>query len=145
MDQPIPFPETEAREYGAWLAFWLRLAALAVLAILGLYFAGRSDETGDYAVGLTLAVAAVVLAALRIKHQLDGGPEHSGPLLLVDDALSLFVAIVLFIALALAGLIIGGAHSEASVQDGGLALFVVSVLLVFRSMKRYFDILDAHR
>lgn len=145
MDQPIPFPKTEAQEYRAWFASWLQLAVLAVLAILGLYFAGQDDEPGDYACGLVLAIAAIVLAALRIKNQLDGSPAGWSALLLAEDPRSLLVAIALFTLLALAGLIVGGTHRSASVQDGGLALFVVSVLLVFLSMKRFFDLQEAHR
>jgi hypothetical protein len=145
MDQPIPFPQTEAREYRAWLGFWVQLALLAFLAVLGLYFAGRSEEPGDDVIGLILAAAAGILAALRIKSQLDGNTGGWGSLLLVDDLPSLFVAIVLFTALALAGLIVGGTHRSVSVQDGGLALFVVSVLLVFLSMRRFFDTLETRR
>jgi hypothetical protein len=145
MDQPIRFPEPDARQYRAWVAFWVQLAILAFVAILGLYFAGQGDEPGDYAVGLILAAASVVLAAMRIKNQLDGSSEGWGSLLLVDDLPSLFVAIVLFTILALTGLIVAGTHRSASLQDGGLALFVVSVLLVFLSMKRFFDIQEANR
>ena len=144
MDQPIRFPQTEAREYRSWLAFWVQLAVLAVFAVLGLDFAGRGDEPGDYAIGLLLAAAAVVLGALRIKNQLDGSAAGWGSLLLVDDVPSLFVAIVLFTALALAGLIVGGTRDSVSLQDGGLALFVISVLLVFLSLKRFFDIQETH-
>jgi hypothetical protein len=145
MDQPTPFPETEAREYRAWLTFWAQLAVLAVLAIVGIHFAGQADEPGDYAIGLILAVAAIGLAVLRIKMRLDGDAGAWGSLLLVDNMPSLMLAIVLFTLLALAGLIVGGTHRSASVQDGGLALFVVSVLLVFLSMKRFFDLQEAHR
>lgn len=143
MDQPIRFPADEARQYRAWLAFWVQLAVLAFLAILGLYFAGQGDEPGDYACGLILAVAAIVLAALRIRNQLDGSAGGWGSLLLVDDMPSLVLAIVLFTILALAGLIVGGTHRSVSVQDGGLALFVVSVLLVFLSVKRFFDVQES--
>jgi len=145
MDEPVPFPRAEALEYRAWFAFWLQLAVLAFLAILGLYFAGNGDEPGDYVCGLVLAGAALLLAGLRIKSRLDGSSAGWASLLLVDDMPSLFVTIVLLILLALAGLIVGGTHRSVSVQDGGLALFIVSVLLVFLSMKRFFDIRDAHR
>ena len=145
MDQPTPFPESEAREYRAWLAFWVQLAVLAFLAIVGLYFAGQADEPGDYTIGLILTAAAIGLAVLRIKMRLDGDAGAWGSLLLVDNMPSLVLAIVLFTVLGLAGLIVGGTHRSASVQDGGLALFVVSVLLVFLSMKRFFDLQEAGR
>lgn len=145
MDQPIPFSETEARQYRAWLGFWVQLAVLAFLAILGLYFAGEGDEPGDYACGLVLAVAAVMLAGMQVRQQLDGSPGGWRSLLLVDNPPSLFVAIVLFTILALTGLVVAGTHRSVSIQDGGLALFVVSVLLVFLSMKRFFDIAQTHR
>ena len=46
---------------------------------------------------------------------------------------------------AVEGDIVDHGNGTISVQDGGLALFIVSVLLVFLSMKRFFDIRDAHR
>jgi hypothetical protein len=145
MDQPTRFPDIDAREFRAWLAFWVQLAILVLLAIVGLYFAAQGDEPGDYAIGLILAIAAIVLAALRVGSRLGGDTGGWGALLLVDNMPSLVTAIVVFIVLGLAGLIIGGTHRSVSVQDGGLALFVVCVLLVFFSMKRFFDRLETHR
>lgn len=144
MDQPTPFPHAAAREYRAWLAFWAQLAVLAVLAVVGLYFAAEGEEQGDYAIGLILAVSAVILAGLRIGNQLSGDTGGWGSLLFVDNTPSLVAAIVLFTLVGLAGLIVGGTHRSVSVQDGGLALFVICVLLVFFSMKRFFDKEEAH-
>jgi hypothetical membrane protein len=138
-DRPIPLPEAEAREYRAWAAFWLQLGVLVLLALLGLYFSSQGDAPGDYYIGLILAVAAAGLIALHIYNRLAGSTGGWGSLLLVDNPPSLFAAIIVFILLGLAGLIIGGRHSSASVQDGGLALFCVCALLVFLSMKRFFD------
>lgn len=139
MDQPIRFSGTEAQEFRAWFGFWVQLAILVLLAVLGLYFASQGGEPGDYAVGLILAAAAAVLAVLRIRKQLEGGPGGWGAMLLVEDQASLFAAIVLFSVLGLAGLVVAGRHDTVSVQDGGLALFCVCAVLVFLSMKRFFD------
>jgi hypothetical protein len=140
MEQTIRFPQTEAREYRAWLGFWVQLAVLVLLAVVGMLFASESGEPGDYACGLILAGASVVLAALRVRQQLDGNRGGWGSLLLADNMPSLLLAIVLFVVLGLAGLIVGGTHQSSSVQDGGLALFIVSALLVFLSLKRFFDL-----
>ena len=145
MDQSTRFSDTEAREFRAWLAFWVQLGVLAVLAIVGLVFAGQGNEAGDYDIGLVLAGAALALAALRIRSRLDGDAGSWSSLLLADDTPSLLTGIVVFIVLGLAGLIVGGTHRSASVQDGGLALFVVSVLLVFLGIKRFFDIQETRR
>lgn len=139
MDQPTHFSGAQAREYLGWLAFWVQLGVLVLLAFLGLDFASRGGEPGDYAIGLILAIAAAGLAALHIRNQLAGSPEGWSSLLLVDNPPSLIAAIVIFIVLGLAGLIVGGRHPSASVQDGGLALFCVCALLVFLNMKRFFD------
>jgi len=145
MDRTTRFSETEAREFRAWLAFWVQLGVLAILAIVGLVFAGQGDEPGDDDIGLILAGAALAMAALRIRSRLDGDAGGWSSLLLADNMPSLLTAIVVFVVLGLAGLIVGGTHRSASVQDGGLALFVVCVLLAFLGMKRFFDLQETRR
>ena len=134
----------DAHEFWSWLGFWVQLAVLAFLAICGLYFGSQGGEPGDDTIGLILAAAAVILAALLVKRQFDGDAGGWFSLLLVDNMPSLIAAIALLTILGLAGLIVGGTHDSASVQDGGLALFIVCVLLVFLSIKRFFDMQEAH-
>jgi hypothetical protein len=115
------------------------------LAIIGALFASAADAApGDYACGLILTLAAVILAFLRLKRRFDGGPLDWSSFLLVDDSASLVAAIVVFAFLGLAGAFIAAGVGYGGLYDGGVALFVVSVLGALLSIKRFFDVHDRH-
>ncbi|HTT79196.1 MAG TPA: hypothetical protein VMF86_05910 [Stellaceae bacterium] len=133
---------TDEPEIGAWIAFWVQVAVLALLAILGAFFASAAFDPGNYACGLILTIAAILLLLLCIKGYFDGNPLYFGGFLLVDDMPNLVLAIVVFVALGL-----GGVFTAASVGGGGLyvagvALFAVSALAILLSMRCVFDNLD---
>ncbi|HTV87880.1 MAG TPA: hypothetical protein VME41_02590 [Stellaceae bacterium] len=127
---------------GAWIAFWAQLVVLAFLAILGAFYASADAQPGDYACGLMLAVAAVLLLLLCIKGYFDGNPVGFGNFVLVDDTANLVLAIIIFAALGFAGIFTAAAVGQGGLYVGGVALFAVSVLAVLLSMKRVFDNLD---
>jgi hypothetical protein len=126
----------------AWMGWWLRLAVLLILAIVGALFAGAAAAPGDYACGLILAIAAVLLLFLCIKAYFDGGPGDFGSLLLVGDMPNLILAVIVFAALGLGGAFAAASVGEGGLYVGGVALFVVSAIAVLLSMKRVFDNLD---
>jgi hypothetical protein len=136
---PLP-PDQELR---SWFGFWLQFVVLAALAILGLYI-GSDGASGDYATGLMLTVGAVLLAFLRLKAHFDGVGDDWTSFLFVDRPGQLVVVIPLFTVIALAGLFMG-AGAPDSLQGAGVALFVVSGLIIFLSLKRVFDRLDSGR
>jgi hypothetical protein len=125
----------------SWFGFWVQFVVLAALTILGLYIAsdGASD---DYATGLMLAVGAVLLAFLRLKTHFDGVGDDWTSFLFVDRPGQLVVVIPLFTLIALGGLFMG-AGAPGSLQVAGVALFIVSGLIIFLSLKRVFDKLDS--
>ena len=126
-----------------WFGFWIQFVVLAALAILGLYI-GSDGRSGDYATGLMLTVGAVLLAFLRLKAHFDGVDDDWTSFLLVDKPAHLVVVIPLFTVIGIAGLFMG-AGAPGSLQGAGVALFVVSGLIVFLSLKRVFDRLDSGR
>ena len=130
----------------AWIGFWVQLLVLGVLAVLGAFFASADRHPGDYACGLVLSLAALALAAMRLKRRFDrGGDEAAGgwaEFLLVDDPANLTAVIVAFAALGLGGLMLAARFDEGGLQDGGIALFVASAIGVFLSLKHVFDRLD---
>ncbi len=136
-------PQQQEQGLGTWLRFWIQFVVLAVLAILGLYI-GSDGASGDYATGLMLTAGAVLLAFLRLKAHFDGVGDDWTSFLLVDRPGQLVVVIPLFTVLALAGLFMG-AGAPDSLQGAGVALFVVSGLVIFLSLKRVFDRLDSGR
>jgi hypothetical protein len=136
--------ERAASGIGVWIAFWAQLAVLAVLAILGAFFASAAFEPGDYACGLILTVAAILLLFLCTKAYFDGNPLFFGDFLLVDDVANLVLAIVVFVALGLAGIVLAASVGAGGLYAGGVALFAVSALAILLSMKRVFDNLE-HR
>ena len=141
--QGIPTsPQQQEQSLGAWFGFWLQFVVLAALAILGLYI-GSDGASGDYATGLMLTVGAVLLAFLRLKAHFDGVGDWTS-FLLVDRPGQLVIVIPLFTVIALAGLFMGAGASD-SLQGAGVALFVVSGLVIFLSLKRVFDRLDSGR
>jgi hypothetical protein len=128
--------------YCAWLAFWGELLILALLAVVGAFFASAEASPGDYACGMALSLAAIVLAFMRLKHRLDGGDPHWAGYLLVDDFGNLVAVVVVFAIVALAGLFVAARFDQGGLHDAGVALFVASGIAVFLSLKRVFDNLD---
>jgi hypothetical protein len=126
----------------AWIGFWAQLAVLGLLAVLGAFFASADRAPGDYSCGLILSLAAIALAWMRLKHRLDGGAADWAGFLLVDDMANLVAVIVVFTIVALAGLFVANGVDYGGLHDGGVALFVVSGLAVFLSLKHVFDTLD---
>jgi hypothetical protein len=133
------------RSIGEWLSFWVQMFGLGLLALLGAIFAGTSGAPGDEDCGLILAIAAVLLVFLRLKHAFDGGPAGWQEFLFVDTIANLAIVIPLFVVLGLAGLFLAAAWGAGSLHDAGLGLFVASGLVIFFSLKRVFDALDRHR
>jgi hypothetical protein len=133
----------QEQTYCAWFRFWGQFVVLGALAILGLYV-GSSGAPGDYASGLLLAIGAILLAFLRLKQWFDGTSADWSSFLLVDKPAHLVVVIPLFSIIALGGLFVA-AGEPGTLQDAGVALFIVCGLVIFFSMKRVFDKLDAHR
>lgn len=127
---------------GAWIASWLELIVLGLLVVLGACFASADAEPGDYACGLILVVAALLLALLRIKRRFDGADTGWRSFLLVDDGANLVLAIIVFVILGIGGVIVAAAVGSGGIYAGGVALFAVSVIAVLLSIKRVFDNLD---
>jgi hypothetical protein len=132
-------------EYWSWIAFWGQFVVLALLAVIGAFFASHGGRPGDYACGLILSLTAIALAFLRLKQRFDGGPGDWQSFLLVGDIGNLTLAIAVFTALGLAGLFIAAGSREGSLHMAGVALFLASGITVFLSLKHVFDNLDRRR
>src|SRR5260370_23034684 len=131
-------PASDARETNdlsmcAWIGFWAELAVLVVFAVLGTFFASGDGAPGDYACGLILSLAAIVLAFMRLKRRFDGGRAADwGSFLLVDDMANLVAVIVALTPLALAGLFVAARFDHGGLHDFGVALFLATgVAVVF--------------
>src|SRR5271168_4307805 len=129
-------PQLSEQGYWAWFGFWAQFVVLGALAILGLYI-GSDGAPGDYATGLMLAIAAILLAFLRLKAWFDGTSADWTSFLLVDKPAHLVVVIPLFTVIALAGLFLA-AGAPGSLENAGIGLFVVSGIIIFLSLKRVF-------
>ena len=138
-----PMPETPHADpgLGPWFAFWGQFVVLGALAILGLYV-GSDGEEGDYATGLMLTIGAILLAFLRLKAWFDGTSSDWTSFLFVDKPAHLVVVIPLFTVIALGGLFVA-AGEPGSLQGAGVGLFIACGLIIFLSLKRVFDRLDA--
>ena len=134
-----------AREYWAWFGFWAEFVVLGALAILGGYAASRGGQPGDYASGLILGAAAIALAFFRLKRRFDGAATDWPHFLLVDDLRNLALVIGVFVVIGLAGLFVAAAAEAGSLHVAGIALFAVSGVIVFLSLKNVFDTLDRQR
>jgi hypothetical protein len=139
MDEARRTAETTEHAFWSWLGFWAQLFLLGVLAVIGAFFASADARPGDYLCGLLLSLAALALAFIRLKHQLDGGTPGWGAFLLVDDMKNLTLAIPLFTAIGLAGLFIAHAWEDGAMHFAGLGLFVASGAIVFLDIKRVYD------
>jgi len=143
MDHPQTSSETWRREYWIWFRFWGQFVVLSALAILGLFIAGRDAAPGDDVTGLLLAGGAVALAFMRLKLWFDGGAAGWMTFLFVETPAGLVVVIPLFVVIALAGLFLASG-AGGSLSAAGIGLFVASGAVIFLSLKRVFDALDAH-
>jgi hypothetical protein len=132
-------PDRAARAFWSWVGFWLQFLLLAVCVVLGAFAASGAAEPGDYAAGMVLILAALALAFLRLKQCFDSGADRPGNFLLVEKMASLAVAIPLFTVVGLAGLFVASAWSDGILHAGGIALFVVSGIIVFLDIKHVFD------
>jgi hypothetical protein len=130
---------------GQWIGFWVQIIVLALLAILGAWFASTDAGPGDSTCGLILFACALGLAFQRIKARFDGNGDSWWGSLFVDTMSNLAIVIPLFVVIGLAGLFLAAAWGSGSLHDGGIGLFCASGLAVFLSLKRVFDRLDRHQ
>jgi hypothetical protein len=144
MNETRQSPDDPERAFWAWLGFWVQFLILAVLAVLGAFFAAADVQPGDYLCGLLLLLGAVAMACLRLKERLDGGASGWSTFLLVDDMKNLALALPLFTIIGLAGLFIAHAWEEGAMHAAGLALFVASGVIVFLDIKHVYDRIDSN-
>ncbi len=142
MDETSAGHEMVELGYGGWIAFWAQLIVLGLFVVLGAFFASRDSAPGDYACGLTLSLAAIGLALMRVKNRFDGGATDCAGFLLVADWANLIAVIVVFSILGLGGLVVAAGVEYGGLHDGGVALFVASALAVFFSLKHVFDMIE---
>jgi hypothetical protein len=143
MDEASRRADAAASAFWSWLGFWAQILILGVLAVVGAFVASGDERPGDYGCGMILSLAAIALAFLRLKHQLDGGPSGFADLLLVDDMPNLALVIPLFAIIGLAGLFIAHAWEAGDMHTAGVALFIASGVVIFLDMKHVFDRVDA--
>jgi hypothetical protein len=142
MDETVPVTPEMKRNFRSWVGLCAQFAVLAVLAVFGAATASGAARPGDATTGLVLAVAAAVLAFLRLKSVFDGAPPGFGDLVLVDTMWGLAVAVPVFTILALVGLFIAHGADGGSLQAAGIVLFIASGIIVFLDLKRVFDRID---
>jgi len=145
MDEARRPAQTAEQAFWSWLGFWAQLFLLGALAVIGAFFATADARPGDYLSGLLLSLAALALAFVRLKHQLDGGATEWGAFLLVDDMKNLAVAIPLFTVIGLAGLFIAHAWEQGAMHFAGLGLYVAGAAIVFLDIKRVYDRMDSDK
>jgi len=80
---------------------------------------------------------------MRLKLWFDGGAAGWMTFLFVETPAGLVVVIPLFVVIALAGLFLASG-AGGSLSAAGIGLFVASGAVIFLSLKRVFDALDAH-
>jgi hypothetical protein len=132
-------PEPAEGAFWSWLGFWVQFLLLGLCVAIGAFAASAAEEPGNYAAGIVLLLGAAALAFLRLKQRFDDGLLGWSDFLFVDNMTSLVVVIPVFVIIGLAGLFMASAWSFGSLHDGGIALFVVSGLIVFLDIKRVFD------
>lgn len=134
--------EDPNREFVSWFAKTLQFAALIILAILGFLFASGDRGAGNYAVGITLSVSAILLIFLFLQQRLDGDDRLWGASIFADRLSELAAAIPILTVLALSGLLLARAAASQSLYGAGLGLFAASVLGIFLNIKRVCDRID---
>ena len=144
MEQTRRTADDAERAFWSWLGFWVQFLVLAVLAIVGAFFAAADARPGDYQCGLLLSLGAVAMAFLRLNQRLDGGASGWCAFLLVDDMKNLALAVPLFTIIGLAGLFISHTWEDGAMHAAGLALFVASGVIVFLNIKRVYDRMDSN-
>jgi hypothetical protein len=145
MDRSSRRPDEAARAFWSWLGFWLQFLILGFLAVVGAFVASGAERPGDYTCGVALSLAAIALGFLRLKHHFDGGDADWGNFLLVDTMRNLALVIPLFVVIGLAGLFIAHAWESGVMYAAGVALFVVSGVIVFLNIKRVYDRINSER
>jgi hypothetical protein len=125
--------------FWSWLGFWVQFALLGLCVVIGSFAASGGAAPGDYGAGMVLILTALALGFLRLKQAFDGGAPGWRNFLFVETMASLAVAIPLFVIIALAGLFIAAAWPDGSLHGAGLALFVVSAVIIFLDIKQVFD------
>jgi hypothetical protein len=143
MCEPSQRPVDAERGFWSWLGFWMQFLILGILAIVGAFVASGAERPGDYACGLVLSLAAIAMAFLRLKSQLDSGEAARANFLLVNDMWNLALVIPLFTVIGLAGLFVAHAWENGAMHAAGVALFVVSGVIVFLNIKHVFDRMDS--
>jgi len=143
MDQTTRPPDDTGSAFRQWLGFWLQFLVLGLFVVIGAFAASADQRSGDYACGVLLSLAAIALAFLRLKNRFDGGPSSWGTFLLIDDTKNLALVIPLFTVIGLAGLFIAHAWESGHLHSAGLALFIISGVIVFLDIKRVFDRIDS--
>lgn len=129
--------------FWSWLGFWLQFLLLGILTVVGAFFASAAVRPGDYACGIVLILCSLALAFLRLKARLDGGDAGWANSLLVRDMRNLALVVPLFTVIGLAGLFVAHAWERSAWHEAGIALFVVSGVIVFLSVKHVFDRIDS--
>ncbi len=142
MDETDPTTPTVGG-FWAWFTFWAQFLVLGLLVVIGAFAASESQQPGDYACGVVLIVAALALAFLRLKDRFDRGGPDWGEFLFVDDMKNLAFVVPLFTIIALAGLFVAHAFPTGMMHTAGVALFVVSGVIVFFNIKHVFDCLNS--
>lgn len=138
--RPLESPEGA---FWSWFGFWVQILVLAVLAVIGAFAASGAERPGDYACGMILILGAIALAFLRLKYRLDGGSSGLVDFLLVEDMWNLALVVPLFAVIGLAGLFLAHAWESGAMHAAGLALFIVSGVIIFLDLKHVFDRLEA--
>jgi len=136
-------PDEATRAFWSWLGFWLQFLVLGFLAIVGAFVASGAEQPGEYTCGIVLSLAAIALGFLCLKRYFDGEDADWGNSVLVDTMWNLALVIPLFVVIALGGLFIAHASESGDLHAAGIALFVVSGVIVFLDIKRVYDRIDA--
>lgn len=132
--------------YSVWrlLTPWLGYLLIGAAGVLGLFTASGQPHGDPYIAGMVTFGVAVVMIALRIRHQFAG--RYDGLLLATSvnsgDALAFYIPIVG--ALGIGGLVLA-AETDGIFHDAGFAFFGVCAVMIYVSVKRYFDDYERRR
>lgn len=122
----------------------LILAVLAgLVALAGLLTAARTGEGSGYALGLAAFVAGVLFIMAMVKAHFDGKPDTRLVRILPKSPEGARRMLVALGVAFLAGLFV--AAGSAAYETLGLLLSGAALILSFLTLKRLYDLLDAHR